>query len=198
MSVRITQAANSSLPAGAAQTCVREFGATPVSFAGASRILKSIQGRSRAPAAPAVALDFTTRELAAAISAAADTNAARTHDTFDTATAYYATIDPNGEKATFLQTSLETAGERSAFEVEVRPGGGVPRHQHSDHDELIEVIAGILRIALDSADMQIDDRLVRLSPGMAVTAEIKTGSRRIINYLLSPLLRYSQESLRER
>ena len=31
-------------------------------------------------------------------------------------------------------------------------------------------------------------------PGMAVTAEIKTGSRRIISYLLSPLLRYKQES----
>jgi hemolysin D len=54
------------------------------------------------------------------------------------------------------------------------------------------------RIALDSPDMQVDDRLVRLSPGMAVTVEIKTGSRRIIAYLLSPLLRYSQESLRER
>ena len=46
--------------------------------------------------------------------------------------------------------------------------------------------------------MKVDDRLVRLSPGMAVTVEIKTGSRRIIAYLLSPLLRYSQESLRER
>ena len=33
---------------------------------------------------------------------------------------------------------------------------------------------------------------------MAVTVEIKTGQRRIIEYLLSPLLRYRQESLRER
>jgi hemolysin D len=33
---------------------------------------------------------------------------------------------------------------------------------------------------------------------MAVTVEIKTGSRRIIEYVLSPLLRYKQESLRER
>jgi hemolysin D len=33
---------------------------------------------------------------------------------------------------------------------------------------------------------------------MAITAEIKTGSRRIISYLLSPLLKYQQESLRER
>jgi hemolysin D len=40
--------------------------------------------------------------------------------------------------------------------------------------------------------------LVNLWPGMAVTAEIKTGQRRIIEFLLSPLLRYKQESLRER
>jgi len=46
--------------------------------------------------------------------------------------------------------------------------------------------------------MQIDDRTVNLSPGMAVTVEIKTGSRAILSYLLSPLLRYRQEALRER
>lgn len=33
---------------------------------------------------------------------------------------------------------------------------------------------------------------------MAVTVEIKTGTRRIISYLLSPLARYRQEALRER
>jgi hemolysin D len=54
------------------------------------------------------------------------------------------------------------------------------------------------RISLDRKQMQIEDKLVNLSPGMAVTVEIKTGSRTIINYLLSPLLRYKQESLRER
>jgi hemolysin D len=54
------------------------------------------------------------------------------------------------------------------------------------------------RISLDRTQMQIDDRLVNLSPGMAVTVEIKTGSRRILSYLLSPLLRYRHEVLRER
>ena len=46
--------------------------------------------------------------------------------------------------------------------------------------------------------MQIDDQMVNLSPGMAVTVEIKTGSRTILSYLLSPLLRYRNETLRER
>jgi len=34
--------------------------------------------------------------------------------------------------------------------------------------------------------MQVEDKLVNLTPGMAVTVEIKTGSRRVIEYLLSP------------
>ncbi len=50
----------------------------------------------------------------------------------------------------------------------------------------------------DRAQMQIDGRSADLSPGMSVTVEIKTGSRRIISYLLSPLIRYRQEILRER
>ena len=54
------------------------------------------------------------------------------------------------------------------------------------------------RISLDRTKMQIDDRMVNLSPGMAVTVEIKTGSRMILSYLLSPLLRYRQETLHER
>jgi hemolysin D len=46
--------------------------------------------------------------------------------------------------------------------------------------------------------MKIGDQVVPLRPGMAVTVEINTGERRIIDYLLSPLLRYTQESMRER
>src|SRR5216684_4118092 len=54
------------------------------------------------------------------------------------------------------------------------------------------------RIALDRTQMQIEDKPVNLSPGMSVTAEIRTGERRIISYLLSPLRKYRQDSLRER
>src|SRR5215475_11434161 len=38
------------------------------------------------------------------------------------------------------------------------------------------------RISLDRTKMQSDDRMVNLSPGMAVTVEIKTGSRAVISY----------------
>ncbi|TPQ32102.1 HlyD family type I secretion periplasmic adaptor subunit [Bradyrhizobium guangdongense] len=54
------------------------------------------------------------------------------------------------------------------------------------------------RISLDRTQMQVDGRAVNLSPGMAVTAEIRTGTRTVLSYLLSPLRRYSQEVLHER
>jgi hemolysin D len=54
------------------------------------------------------------------------------------------------------------------------------------------------RISLDDAAMVVDEKIVDLAPGMAVTVEIKTGTRRIIDYLLSPLMRYRQEVLHER
>jgi hemolysin D len=54
------------------------------------------------------------------------------------------------------------------------------------------------RIQLDETKMQIDDRLVNLTPGMAVTVEIKTGSRHIISYLLSPIQKHMHQALRER
>jgi hypothetical protein len=39
--------------------------------------------------------------------------------------------------------------------------------------------------------MQIDDNLVNLGLGMAVTVEIMTGERTVLSYLLSPIMRYS-------
>lgn len=53
------------------------------------------------------------------------------------------------------------------------------------------------RIALDAAAIRAGGRDVPLAPGMTVTAEIRTGTRRIIDFLLSPLKRYGDEAIRE-
>lgn len=53
-------------------------------------------------------------------------------------------------------------------------------------------------VRLDQSHIMIDGRPVALTPGMKVLVEIKTGSRRVIEYLLSPLLRHQHESLNER
>lgn len=55
-----------------------------------------------------------------------------------------------------------------------------------------------IRVAMKKSNMEVGNRVVNLSPGMAVTVEIKTGKRRLIEYLLAPLLRYAGESARER
>lgn len=54
------------------------------------------------------------------------------------------------------------------------------------------------RVRLDRNAIRVENRNVRLTPGMAVTVEVKTGTRRVIEYFLSPLMQYGSESLRER
>jgi len=54
------------------------------------------------------------------------------------------------------------------------------------------------RVSLDKSQMQVDDNMVSLTPGMAVTVEIRSGSRTVMSYLLSPVVKYAHESLRER
>ena len=55
-----------------------------------------------------------------------------------------------------------------------------------------------IRLLLDKDWVAVEGKRVRVSPGMAITAEVKTGRRRLIEFFLSPLLRYQQESVRER
>jgi hemolysin D len=58
--------------------------------------------------------------------------------------------------------------------------------------------AYVARVALDRTSLMVEGQDQPLGPGMAVTAEIKTGSRRILDYLLSPIREYAQDAGRER
>jgi hemolysin D len=82
-----------------------------------------------------------------------------------------------------------------------RDGGeGRPRSQdgkEGDRQQGQDLVY-MARISLDQRQMRSGDHVVDLGPGMAVTAEVKTGSRRIIGYLLSPVARYEHDVLRER
>lgn len=53
-------------------------------------------------------------------------------------------------------------------------------------------------IELEETTLSVDGREESVGSGMAVTADIKTGQRRIIEYFLSPLSRLQHESIRER
>jgi len=53
-------------------------------------------------------------------------------------------------------------------------------------------------LIMAKSTLQVNGQEVSLMPGMAVTAEVKTGDRRIIEFFLAPLLKAKQESIRER
>lgn len=73
--------------------------------------------------------------------------------------------------------------------------------KHVSRDAMEDQQQGLVfpaRIRLNSDRLSVEGKSVRLSAGMAVSVEIKTGRRRVIDYLLSPLQEYQSEALRER
>jgi hemolysin D len=69
------------------------------------------------------------------------------------------------------------------------------------HDAVADEQKGLVykvRVLMKQGSLTVDGREVALTPGMAVTVESKTGTRRLIEFFLSPLLRYADESVRER
>lgn len=53
-------------------------------------------------------------------------------------------------------------------------------------------------VQLDSTSIEVDGNPVRLSPGMGVTVEVNTGSRRILEYLFSPMVEVVASAMHER
>ncbi|KVN25512.1 hemolysin D [Burkholderia pyrrocinia] len=54
------------------------------------------------------------------------------------------------------------------------------------------------RVRLRTNRIRVDDRWIALTPGMAVTVDIKTGKQSVAQYFLGPLIEGAQESLHER
>lgn len=72
---------------------------------------------------------------------------------------------------------------------------------HVSNDAINDEKRGLIysaRVKLERTAMQVENKTVNLAPGMAVTVEIKTGKRRVIEYFLSPLMQHATESLHER
>lgn len=72
---------------------------------------------------------------------------------------------------------------------------------HVSRDAIQDEKKGLIysvKVTLDKASLPVDGKDVLLGPGMSVNVEIKTGERRIIEYVLSPLLQHGHESLNER
>lgn len=96
-------------------------------------------------------------------------------------------------------------GQPASIKLEAFPFtryGAVPGHVRSiSRDAVQDKELGpvyIATIALDRSSMMADGRAVALSPGLVATVDIRTGSRRIISYLLSPLQTSIEQAGRER
>ena len=100
----------------------------------------------------------------------------------------------------FVQVGQSVAVKVDAFDY-TKYGivNGVVRHV--SHDAVQDERRGLLypvRIALSSDSLVIDGTRLPVSAGMAVNLNIKTGTRRVIEFVLSPLIRHQKEALRER
>jgi hemolysin D len=80
--------------------------------------------------------------------------------------------------------------------------GTIPGHvMHVSRDAIQDEKKGLVYstiIALDKTSILVEGKEMPLSPGMSVSVEVKTGTRRVIEYVLSPLLQHKRESLNER
>ena len=91
----------------------------------------------------------------------------------------------NGKVATVSNDAIPVGAS-------VRAGGG------GDAQGTTGPLVFPVRVALEQSSVRADGDIVELTPGMSVTAEIKTGSRRVLQFLLDPLMEVKDEAFHER
>jgi len=96
------------------------------------------------------------------------------------------------------------AGQPVALKIEAFPftryGAVQGRLEQISSDAIQDEKRGLIytaRVTLDRATIQRDGATVALTPGMAVTADIRTGSRSLASYLLSPIDEIRRTAARE-
>ncbi len=73
-----------------------------------------------------------------------------------------------------------------------------PRTKGAGGSQAMQNLVFPVTVALEGQSMMVDGAQIPLSPGMTAQAEIKTGQRRILEYLFSPLVDVSSRAMRER
>lgn len=93
----------------------------------------------------------------------------------------------HGAVSSVANDSIERQGEKPA------------KLKESDLDEKTQVTNNyLIRVTLNQTSLNVAGEAAKISPGMVATAEIKTGKRTLISYLLSPLAENINEAARER
>jgi hemolysin D len=100
----------------------------------------------------------------------------------------------------FVQEGQSVEVKIDAYEY-TKYGTVTGKVTHVSRDAIDDEKKGLIystKIMLDKSTIDVEGKNMLLSPGMSVNVEIKTGDRRIIEYVLSPLMRHKRESLNER
>ena len=101
-----------------------------------------------------------------------------------------------GKVARIAQQAVDETEAKRAMANVTAPSNSMPPQTSGPGQP--ESFVFPVTISLDRSTMKVGDSEIPLNPGMTVTAEIKTDSRRVIDYLLSPLAKVGSEAMRER
>ena len=97
-----------------------------------------------------------------------------------------------------VDVSRDRVGERAPTDPNKANGSASQDQSQDARDAQAQGSGYVAHVALDATHITVDGRDELITPGMAVTAEIKTGKRSVISYLLSPVMKYAHEGMSER
>ena len=100
----------------------------------------------------------------------------------------------------FVQEGQNAEVKIDAFDY-TKYGTVSAKVSHVSRDAIQDEKKGLLysiKVTVLRPNIFVDGHYIALTPGMSGNVEIKTGTRRVIEYVLSPLIEYGQESLHER
>ena len=76
--------------------------------------------------------------------------------------------------------------------------GSLRKADQSTNIEGSERLLYTVRVSIEQSTLKLDGKPAPLMPGMSVRAEIKTGSRSVLEFLIAPLAEYMNQSMKER
>ncbi|RFB99338.1 secretion protein HylD [Rhizobium leguminosarum bv. trifolii] len=99
---------------------------------------------------------------------------------------------------TVTRVATDAIPEPDAQQLEGQPAKELQSVIPVGNAQRVQNLVFPIVIKPDVVSIDIEGTRVPLSPGMSVTVEVKTGSRRILEYLYSPLAEIASEAMQER
>lgn len=97
-----------------------------------------------------------------------------------------------------VHVAADAIPEPDAQQQEGNPAQALKSHPFTGNAQRTQNLVFPIIVASDASAIEADGARVPLSPGMAVTVEIKTGRRRILEYLFAPIVEVAAQAMKER